>query len=580
MASFGKRSRGQGQRGLVEYRDRDLSALTEWELLDLALCGLLASDRPENALQRATHLVFRFPGFIPGIHLLLTCMTYIWAGVGKTKVLREDMLNEAIEVIDHINGYNLTSYFDPSAAAPHKGRAPPRQLFPSLRTLKSTIYLRGPSSHLQATLPPVLQAADPVSLFAEILDEIQITYFAGALRRLRRHPRITSQLGCWSMLRTGMRCLRVQDERSTPRRQQGPLNQPFHHLLYEAVCGTVGAERACCQRRMDVYEQLFEKDHEMLLSKRLAVRGAVDVSRAVPLVSKDEGTSTGTGAEGWGVNGASIFKGGRGTLIGVGSLAHQRGGGAQADPTGKGLRPAEQLFSETGPTRMRTSVRKRLSKFSSGRSSEDEDDEEEREEGDQFGSGRGLGEGGRAGLLAQTRALHSEASMAMTRDTATGQRLVVLPPLKLNVFQNPGFGPRPFLNMKHGSGGNSIRRPAVTGNPNHTADVHVYRVGDMLLVRAAVIRPAGPTAVDNKKMLDSYPLSEKGGRGGAQRRVVPGKATRDHARPLVLLPWEIGPVLEQSIRTLAVRKNVSETSVRRNGRWQALAEYVLQVRST
>ena len=575
--------------------------LSEWNMLDAALCCLLTTDKPLLALQLSGDLATRHPSFVPGVLLLLTTLLYVWSGIGKARMLREDMLAEVVEAIDTINRLSLDTHFitlipkhNPKARFYYSDNdCVQSQLFPSMKVLKSSVILRGPTAHLHHSLPRHLVTADPVSLHENILDELQLTYFAAALRKTHRSCRVVSVLACWTALRAGIPHLKpppgarlpavnlaphrgplspLQLKSSPSAAPQSPISSlevtansnskhgtnPFpetesseatvsaRRLFAEALALAQGTDRSCCQRRGDIAENLFERDVELLCAKKVTFKGVVDLRAHERTADPSSLTKKTT---------ISFFSADAGLSLGAQSVVDAGGGIREEDEENS----SDDDEDEWGRPRSRLLRRKRA-KSSSVHGS-----------------------------------LSAKTSSASAHQGVRGSLPHFVPPL---------FQLRPSHSYSTGDMSSPFSRlrklpSAMSGDVTLAADVQVFRIGDLLLLRASITRAApsqrglmqasrlsratadgllsssyGPAGGLKKPGANKHHQNTGGLHGGAATPSV----TVEHFRPLLLLPWETAQLLEKSIRELAQRRGISEGAVRRRGRWQALAEYVAEVR--
>ena len=132
------------------------------------------------------------------------------------------------------------------------------------------------SSHL----PPQLSTADPVSLFPNLLDEIQIVYFATALRKFRKNVRTVSLLACWLGVCCFYRCLPTVGVVRNSSSGGSVANHDIQALkAYELLSGASvcagRTDRVACTRRMEVCECLWLRYSTLLQALSVTFKDTV-----------------------------------------------------------------------------------------------------------------------------------------------------------------------------------------------------------------------------------------------------------------------------------------------------------------
>lgn len=332
-------------RGRTAYPDDiDTSGMDEWALLDYVLLRLLAIDRPFVALNTINMLLLRFPHFLPGLLLLQTTLLYLWPSVGKAKLIREELLDDAASI-----AVGKHSMFAGVLMEPYNERIhPPRkQLFPAPAYLANTSISRRvpaevlpiirqdlfpfskiqgkqmlpyhrstfPSPRLLSTpsglseyclgagsLPHRLMEADPVSLFPSMLDEFQLVYFATALKTFKRNTRTMSLLGCWLGASCWYRCLPIEPAPAPGQRHSQAKPSPSHshshlahqdlqamkaHTMMSGARSNAGrTEKLATLRRLEVCECMWLRSPQLLLAQAVTFKDTVKDKLAAPS-SKD-----------------------------------------------------------------------------------------------------------------------------------------------------------------------------------------------------------------------------------------------------------------------------------------------------
>eukprot|EP01041_Mallomonas_annulata_P001757 gene1757-3392_t len=535
-AVAGGLSSKKGRRVVVE--EGEVLHMGEWALLDTILRTLLATDTPYEALSLCTHLVVRFPVFTPGIMALQCCLLYLWPNSDKAR------LQQQYETQPQSQSYTLIQ----------------SQKFPS-PSLLTTPEGRYRYTHGSDSLPPSLIHTDPVSRFHSVVDEIQLVYFATALKRFRQKDgiRVISAMGCWLCVVSSWSSYFLPRNHNLPttlpedKRQHynqidnsdligggnstasigigmfgrmastDPLVSKSQSLFSQALAltnityNTSGSgssnsnsgERVCCLRRLEVSEGLWGRRPELLKREAKMFKDTF----------RDIGVSYGAGAAG--------------------------GGGATG---GEGMDGQEE-------------------------------EEGDRDEGGSIGSS-----GGRRGTDDPPPVPCNDPSTSTV--VGVSNVLDLRKPATSMPRLSPSPSPSPSTNRSMTLSdkttihqvSSSRRKPFVT------AQISIYRTGEMLVICGEIISMA---AMNDKKMKNGSVDTGRSDRDsrrqdGSSKSVSASQSVSESQTisasaslcPVVLLPKEVDRLYERSLSSLGQLWSLSEAEVRKKGRWHNLVRLV------
>ena len=146
--------RSEGYKKKITIEDQNVGGLDKWQLHDAVLSQLLGTHRQHIAIDMATILTRKYPDFTMGILLLFISLYFNWCSYGPQKVIREDILGEALEVLE------------------------------DLKERRSDLLRRPIYKDEQDDIPYMLRGEDPVSYhYGNLIDELEYSWFGGQFKR-------------------------------------------------------------------------------------------------------------------------------------------------------------------------------------------------------------------------------------------------------------------------------------------------------------------------------------------------------------------------------------------------------------
>lgn len=146
--------RSDGYRKKITIQDAEVGGLDKWQLFDAVLAQLLGTHRQEIAIEMATILARRHPDFALAPMILFISLYFTWCSFGRHKLVREDVLGEALEVLEDV------------------------------KDRRHEILRRPDYKNEKDDIPYMLREEDPVSYHhGSLLDEIEYSWFGAQFKR-------------------------------------------------------------------------------------------------------------------------------------------------------------------------------------------------------------------------------------------------------------------------------------------------------------------------------------------------------------------------------------------------------------
>jgi hypothetical protein len=203
---------------------------SEWDLLDYTLLQFVGSSRQVAYLNAAIYCTRKYPNFFYGKFILCVILLSTWSSYGSQRLFVEDMLSEAIELLETLRFEADVATKDFTGSLP--------EIPPSLR-----------SAHPFSTYNKRFE--DPVEA---VLEELEMIYFASAIRKLGMDEVSLSQMSFFVLARSFV----TKDERRSKyymRRSKELLRRA------RLKAKTKNAEEM--YYRMEVFSNMFEMERKL-----------------------------------------------------------------------------------------------------------------------------------------------------------------------------------------------------------------------------------------------------------------------------------------------------------------------------
>jgi len=217
----------------------NLNFSSEWEMLDYTLQQFIGTNRQVAYFNAAVYCTRRYPNFFYGKFVLCIILLSVWSSYGSMRLFVEDMLSEAVELLESLRG-------------------------------EAEVAGRDPQIHL----PVSLRAADPLSTYDKMfsdpveatLEELEMNYFALAIRKFGQTEVTLSQMAFFTLARSFV----TSDENRSK-----ACIQRSKELLRRARQKAKSKNAEEMYYRVEVFSNMFEQPKRLVLVRKRTFKDCV-----------------------------------------------------------------------------------------------------------------------------------------------------------------------------------------------------------------------------------------------------------------------------------------------------------------